>query len=210
MYLSDIVPLRERGKYQGLLGAVFSLSSVLGPLLGGVFTDHVNWRWCFYINLPLGAVTVVTILFVLRQKSPTGSTTAKLGRIDFWGTLTLISSIVLVLLPLNWGGNTYPWNSGIIIGLFVAGIVMAIVFVLVELYVAKEPIMPAAVFKMRNPLAVFVLNFFLGIGFYALIYYLPSMYYSFAYFETSDRDMQKLLLIHPTHSLTSFSLLPSR
>ncbi|RUP46018.1 hypothetical protein BC936DRAFT_147448 [Jimgerdemannia flammicorona] len=171
--ISDIVPLRERGKYQGLLGGVFSLSSVVGPLLGGVFTDHVNWRWCFYINLPLGAITVVTIIFLLRLRGPTGSWKDKMGRIDYWGTVTLVAAIVLILLPLNWGGSTYKWSDPIIIGLFVAGVVMIIAFICVETFVAKEPIMPISVFKLRNPLAVFIFNFFIGTGFYALIYFLP-------------------------------------
>jgi MFS family permease len=89
--ISDIVSLRDSGKYQGFIGAVFGLSSVIGPLLGGVFTDSVSWRWCFYINLPIGLFTVIVFIVYLKFPSPEGSIMSKLHRIDVLGTILVVA-----------------------------------------------------------------------------------------------------------------------
>ncbi|RKP14949.1 major facilitator superfamily domain-containing protein [Piptocephalis cylindrospora] len=174
--ISDIVSLRDRGKYQGFFGGAFALSSVLGPLLGGVFTDHASWRWAFYINIPIAAITIVTTFFFLRLPTPEGSLREKLRRIDYVGTVLLIGAVVLILLATNWGGSAYPWNSGPIIGCYVGGGVLAIAFIVVEGWFAREPVAPGRFFKMRDVVINFAALFFLGMSFFSLIFYLPMFF----------------------------------
>ncbi|KAF0384726.1 MFS general substrate transporter [Gigaspora margarita] len=142
--VSDIVSTKDRGIYQGILGACFGIASIAGPLMGGAFTDHISWRWCFLINLPLGAITIIVIIFFLRMKKPTGSLFGKFKRIDFIGIIIMMSSTVSILLPLNWGGSTYAWDSPVIIVLLCVGAVGLIIFSLVERYIVFEPVAPPA------------------------------------------------------------------
>ncbi|KAG0322205.1 hypothetical protein BGZ97_008169 [Linnemannia gamsii] len=171
--MSDMLDMRERGKYIGMVSGIFSLSSVIGPLLGGAFTDHVTWRWSFWINLPIGAISTAFIAFNLDLPTPKGSFSEKIRRVDFYGSFLLLSSVMLLLLPLSWGGNKYAWNSGIVIGLLIAGFAVAILFVLVEWKIPNEPILPIHLFKIRNIKATYGSVFFGGMAFFGIIYYLP-------------------------------------
>ncbi|KAF9087933.1 hypothetical protein BGX23_007738 [Mortierella sp. AD031] len=171
--MSDMLDMRERGKYIGMVSGIFSLSSVIGPLLGGAFADHVTWRWSFWINLPIGAISTVFIAFNLNLPTPKGTLRDKLKRIDFYGSLLLLASCILILLPLSWGGSKYAWNSGIIIGLLVAGVVLIVVFAVVEWKIPNEPILPIHLFKIHNVAVTYGLLFFSGMAFFGIIFYLP-------------------------------------
>ncbi|KAF9318998.1 hypothetical protein BG003_010047 [Podila horticola] len=174
--ITDIVSLRDRGKYQGMIGAVFGLSSVIGPLLGGVFTDKASWRWAFLINLPIGAITLAVVIKLLHLPHAVGSFREKFKRIDILGSVTLIIGLVMILLPLNWGGSTYEWNSPIIVGLLVGGFAVIGVFLLIEWKQAVEPIIPFRLFKTRTNNAVFLTSFFVGMGFFGIMFFMPLFF----------------------------------
>ncbi|OAQ31158.1 MFS general substrate transporter [Linnemannia elongata AG-77] len=171
--VAGLVSLRDRGKYQGLFGGIFAVSSVIGPLLGGVFSDHATWRWAFFINLPIGAITLAVIVKLLHLPHAKGSFKEKVKRIDALGAITLIIGLTLVLLALNWGGSTHPWNSGLIIGLFCGGFAVLFVFCMIEWKQAAEPIIPFRLFKNRTNVAVFASSFFLGTGFFGIMFFMP-------------------------------------
>ncbi|HTR71214.1 MAG TPA: MDR family MFS transporter [Mycobacteriales bacterium] len=134
--IGDVVPPRDRGRYSGLLGAVFAVSSVAGPLIGGFFTDNLSWRWIFYINLPVGIAALVVVAIVLPS-----SLTRLQHQIDYAGTAVLSVSVVALILLLTWGGTTYAWGSPTIIALALVSIAGLIAFVGVERR-AEEPIVP--------------------------------------------------------------------
>ncbi|RAO03885.1 Dethiobiotin synthase [Micromonospora saelicesensis] len=139
--ISDVVSPRERGRYQGLFGAVFGISSVAGPLVGGYFAE-TDWRWIFYINVPLAILAIVVCYHVMRLIP----FERRDHSIDWLGAGLLVAGVSSLLLALSWGGNEYAWGSAVIIGLFVAGVVLGVLFVLQEARVA-EPILPLRLFR---------------------------------------------------------------
>jgi EmrB/QacA subfamily drug resistance transporter len=167
--IADVVPPRERGRYMGIMGGVFALSSVAGPLLGGWFTEGPGWRWGLWMNIPLGILAIASAVFFL--KLPKGRTSKP--KLDFAGMgLLAIASTGLVLIT-TWGGNTYAWNSITIISLIVGTALAALCFVLVE-RVASEPIMPLHLFKDRNFNLSTIAGLIIGIAMFGALAYLPT------------------------------------
>ncbi|MDN3020529.1 MFS transporter [Streptomyces sp. S.PB5] len=166
--VGDIVSPRERGRYQGLFGAVFGATSVLGPLLGGLFTEHLSWRWVFYINLPVGVVALAVIATALRI--PRRSTRHV---IDYLGTFLIASVATCLVLVASLGGTTWGWNSPQIIGLAVLGVVLAFAFVAVERR-AAEPVLPLKLFRIRTFTLSAVISFIVGFAMFGAMTYLPT------------------------------------
>jgi EmrB/QacA subfamily drug resistance transporter len=166
--VGDIVSPRERGKYQGLFGAVFGATSVLGPLLGGFFTEHLSWRWVFYINLPIGVVALLVIAAVLHiPVRPTRHT------IDYLGTFLIACVATCLVLVASLGGTTWAWGSAQIIGLAVLGAVLLVFFVYVERG-AAEPVLPLKLFRIRTFTLVAVISFVVGFAMFGAMTYLPT------------------------------------
>ncbi|MFD9392477.1 DHA2 family efflux MFS transporter permease subunit [Streptomyces sp. NPDC060000] len=167
--VGDIVPPRERGRYQGLFGAVFGATSVLGPLLGGLFTEHLSWRWVFYVNLPVGVVALAVIATVLHI--PRRAT--KHVIIDYLGTFLIAAVATCLVLVASLGGTTWDWGSPQIIGLAVLGVLLAVAFVSVERR-AAEPVLPLKLFRIRTFTLSAVISFIVGFAMFGAMTYLPT------------------------------------
>ncbi|CAO3678886.1 unnamed protein product [Umbelopsis ramanniana] len=171
--ISELVPLRQRGKYQGVVNAVFAISTVAGPLIGGTFADHATWRWSFYMNLPIGAVAAFIVVVFLHSPVPEGTTKEKLKRVDYLGTVLVLLFATSFLLAMNFGGQQFPWSSPAVIVPLVLSLISVVALCWVESYYAIEPLMPPRLFKNRSVLAILITNFFFGCAFFAMGYYLP-------------------------------------
>ncbi|WP_442272181.1 MDR family MFS transporter [Streptomyces sp. M-16] len=166
--IADVVPLRERGKYQGAIGAVFGVATVIGPLLGGFFTDHLSWRWAFYVNVPIAILVVVAAARTIPSVRAAGRPV-----IDYLGIALVAAGASALILATSWGGNEYAWNSPVIIGLFVGGALALALFCLVETR-AAEPMLPMRLF--RNPVFTVcsVLSFIVGFAMLGAMTFLPT------------------------------------
>nr|WP_307844533.1 MDR family MFS transporter [Actinotalea solisilvae] len=165
--IGDIIPPRQRGKYQGLMGAVFGVTSIAGPLLGGWITDAWGWRWLFFAALPVGVVALVVIVRFLHLPHAQRRAT-----IDVAGILTLSGALVAILLATSWGGTTYPWGSVQVVGLFVAGAALLAAFVPIELR-AEEPVLPLRLFRSSVFTFANIASFFVATGMFGAIFYIP-------------------------------------
>ncbi|HEX5365396.1 MAG TPA: MDR family MFS transporter [Acidimicrobiales bacterium] len=166
--IGDIVSPRERGRYQGYMGSVFAVSSVAGPLLGGFFVDHLSWRWCFYVNLPIGLVALVVTTSVLNLPF-----TRHEHRVDYLGASLLVAAVTPILLFLEWGGREYEWGSPTIIGLAAVGAVMTVMFLWRESR-AEEPIVPLRLFRNDVFSVASGASFIIGAAMFGAIIFMPQ------------------------------------
>ncbi|KAF8997631.1 ABC transporter [Cyathus striatus] len=168
--IARITTMSQRPVLMGLFGAVYAVASIVGPLLGGVFADHVSWRWCFYINLPLGGIGFVAIIFLLPNHSAAEKHDDKHWwqpwyKLDWIGTAMSVALVVLLLLPLQWGGNEKEWNDPAVIGTFVGFAVTLVAFIVWERKVGNQAILPLKILLRRNMMGAFLEAAMIQIGF---------------------------------------------
>jgi EmrB/QacA subfamily drug resistance transporter len=166
--IADIVPAKDRGKYLGPLGAIFGVTAIAGPLLGGLFTDHLGWQWCFWINVPIGVIA-----FVIAWKFLTLPRKHSRARVDWLGVLLLSAATTCLILLTDWGGKQYAWDSAVILGMIAAVVVAVALFVVVELR-AEQPIIPMYLFRNRVFVTATAIGLVLGLGMFSAIAFLPT------------------------------------
>ncbi|XXG95876.1 hypothetical protein Hte_002148 [Hypoxylon texense] len=194
--LAYSLPLRKRPFMFGMFGCMWGIASVAGPLLGGVFTDHLTWRWCFYVNLPIGGVAMAVIFFALniaRVNNPDHlSFWSRIGELDLVGAAILMPAIIMLLLGLQWGGAQFPWSDKRIIALFSGAGFLTLLFVALELYQQDKGMLPPRFFKDRDVLCAMLFSLFFGASFFPLIYYL-SLYFQAIQGDSAVEAGMKLL-----------------
>ncbi|KAF3764281.1 hypothetical protein M406DRAFT_339923 [Cryphonectria parasitica EP155] len=171
--ISDMFSVRKRGVYLGFVGLVWAVAGGFGPVLGGVFTTKATWKWCFYINLPVAGLALVILYCTLKVHNPRTPIKQGLAAVDWLGSLTIVGGTLMFLLGLELAGGTYKWQSATVICLLVFGVVIASTCVLVEVYVAKYPIIPVRIFKDPRNLALLGLCACHGFVFISVSYYMP-------------------------------------
>lgn len=165
--MGDVISPRQRGRYMGYFGAVYGITNVAGPLLGGVFTQDLSWRWVFYINLPIGVIALFVIAGVLHVPVKRTAHT-----IDYTGTALLAAAVTVLVLLTTWGGTTYPWLSGQIIGMAVLAAALVVAFCVVERR-AAEPLLPLGLFRIRVFTVSSLVAFLVGFILFGAVIFLP-------------------------------------
>ncbi|CRL23428.1 Sucrose/H+ symporter, plant [Penicillium camemberti] len=181
MCIIHSVPLQKRPQIQGLFGALFGIASVVGPLIGGAFASNVTWRWCFYINLPIGGAAMVFIAFCLKipkQDTAKVSWRDNLLQLDFFGTTLLVAGVVCLILALQWGGQTYAWISGRVVACLVLMPVLLLSFVAVQVFLPKTATLPLRILSQRSIISGFWQTLCVGSGNYIFVYFLPIWFQS--------------------------------
>jgi MFS family permease len=203
LIIATSVPLARRPAFNGIIGGVYGVSSVVGPLMGGAFTVNVTWRWCFYINLPIGGAASAVIVFFFNpvtQQNPFAHLTwrEKLAEFDLLGNIFFLPSIVCLLIALQWGGSTYPWSNGRIIALLVVFAVCFVMFIAIQIWRPKTATLSPAMLKKRTIWAAALFAFFMGSTFFVIVYYVPIWFQAVTHvsaYESGIRNIPVLLAV---------------
>ncbi|KAF7364622.1 Major facilitator transporter-like protein [Mycena venus] len=183
--ISQVTRLEDRPVLFAMAGAVFGVSSIVGPLVGGALTDHVTWRWCFFINLPVGGVSVTAVTLLLKAAPPLGSDPSRrsvinllrqAARMDFVGATLVSGAVTSIILALQWGGNTKPWNDKAVIICFVLSAVLAIAFLAWEIYLGEKAMTPTAVMHSKSIYAILAYCFLDRFAILVYSYYIPIFF----------------------------------
>ena len=169
--IADLFPPETRGKYQGFVGVVFGMSSVIGPTLGGFITDNLSWNWIFYVNIPIGLPVLVLIILMFPSIRPE----VESRKLDYPGMVALILAVVPILLALSWGGVQYGWTSSPVLGLLAFGAIMTVAFVIIERR-AESPIMPLEIYRDRVVATSLIVTFLTGFGMFGGIIFVPLFF----------------------------------
>ncbi|MBO1333889.1 MDR family MFS transporter [Streptomyces sp. VRA16 Mangrove soil] len=199
--IGDLIPPRERGKYQGMMAGVMALAMIGGPLVGGTITDHLGWRWAFYINLPIGAVALIMITIVLHLPKKRSS-----GSIDYLGAALLTVGITSIVLVTTWGGSQYAWGSAVIMELIALGVAALVGFVFSQTR-AREPIVPLHIFRSRNFTLMSIIGFLTGFVMFGAVLFLPLYQQSV---QGASATNSGLLLLPMLLSMMVVSLIAGR
>ncbi|KAJ6615069.1 MFS transporter [Mycena sp. CBHHK59/15] len=177
--VANTVPLAKRPIYSGMIGGMYGIASVAGPLMGGAFTDKLSWRWCFYINLPIGAIALLVVIFLFQMpkrgqiKVESATFLQRLNLFDPWGTLVFIPAIVCLLLALQWGGSKFPWKSARIIALLVVFGVLLTAFIAIQIWKQDGATIPPRIVKRRSIWSGALYALCIGSSFFIITFYLP-------------------------------------
>lgn len=177
LIVAQTAPLERRPVYAGTLAGMYGVASVAGPLMGGAFTDHLSWRWCFYINLPIGGLTILFILMFFKAPRSVKSTYGfrdQVSQLDLPGTAFFLPGVICMLLALQWGGTTYAWNSGRIIALFLLSGLLILCFIGTQIWGKDKATIPPRLIKNRNVWGGAFFTFCMGGSFFTFVYYVSA------------------------------------
>ncbi|KAJ5539056.1 hypothetical protein N7513_007388 [Penicillium frequentans] len=199
LVLANSVPLHRRALYFGIIGSTSGIATVTGPLLGGLLTDHLSWRWCFYINLPLGAITGIFIAIFFKDVKPRKTIESgrmnKVKRMDPLGILLFIPAIISILLALQWGGTKYEWSNVRIVVLFVLFSLFSLAWCYVQHWKQEEATVPPRLLMNRNILGAVIHATFLGGSFFVFGYYLPIWFQAIEQVSASQSGINNLPMV---------------
>ncbi|KAI0709725.1 Mfs1.2 [Earliella scabrosa] len=178
--VSDLVPLRERGAYNGLIGLVWAVASAIGPAVGGSLAarGQGQWRWLFYLNLPICGVAFAMVFVFLKLPVPTATLKSKLGRMDWIGNVLVISSTAAVVIGLTWGGVVYSWSSARVLAPLIVGLCGLVAFFVYEATLATNPIVPISLLQNRTSVSGYIQTFITPLVGLTVVYYLPTYFQS--------------------------------